>query len=163
MKTICFTPFVIMLMVLTTACSKNTNQTESSGRSDGRQIEYSGMVFFLDSNKSPITNIEVAVANTPDLRNLGLMDVRNLPPDKGMLFIFEQQDRLSFWMANTPLPLDLLFVNSDYQIVHIHHNAKPFSRQQIDSVYPSLYVVEVNAGFAINHDIVEGQYIEFEL
>jgi uncharacterized membrane protein (UPF0127 family) len=110
-----------------------------------------------------ISSIDIAVADTPELRNLGLMDVRTLPWNSGMLFIFAQQERLSFWMANTPLPLDLLFVNSDYQIVHIHHNAQPFSQQQIDSVHPALYVVEVNGGYAVRNDIVEGNYIRFDI
>jgi uncharacterized protein len=103
--------------------------------------------------------VDVAVADTPEKRSLGLMDVRNMPRDKGMLFIFEREENLSFWMANTPLPLDIIFVNRSMQIVRIHHNAQPYSERQFASGEPALYVVEVNAGFCLDHDITEGDLI----
>lgn len=126
----------------------------------GRQIEYRGTLEFLNDT-TVISKIDIAVADDEMSRSLGLMDVRDLKHDGGMLFVFNDNDRLSFWMANTPLPLDLIFVNSNLQIVHIHHNATPFSQQGIDSVYPAKYVVEVNAGYAMRYDLQPGQFISF--
>lgn len=131
-------------------------------RDPGRSLSYTGSVTFMDSGKEDIITIEAAIADTPEKRSLGLMDVRNMPADKGMLFIFDREEPLSFWMANTPLPLDLIFVDSDMKIVRIHHNAQPYSERQFPSGEPALYVVEVNAGFCINNDITEGQFIRFE-
>lgn len=96
-------------------------------------------------------------------RNEGLMDVNSLPEDKGMLFIFEKQRELSFWMANTPLSLDIIFVNKDMQIVRIHHSTSPFTEKNFKSDKPALYAVETNAGFCIAHDIQEGMSVNFQI
>lgn len=94
-------------------------------------------------------------------RNQGLMDVRDLPESKGMLFIFEEQQPRSFWMANTPLPLDIIFVNKDKEIVRIHHSAQPFTEKNFTSGDPAKYVIETNAGYCVSHDIQEGMKVDF--
>jgi uncharacterized membrane protein (UPF0127 family) len=80
-----------------------------------------------------------------------------------MLLIFDTQEQLNFWMANTPLPLDLIFANQSMKIVHVHHNAMPFSTSGIDSVYPAKYVIEVNAGYAIQYDLRAGMSFNYTL
>ncbi|HEX6982180.1 MAG TPA: DUF192 domain-containing protein [Balneolaceae bacterium] len=109
-----------------------------------------------------VSTIEVAVADTDQERSQGLMDVRELGESKGMLFIFEGEQPRSFWMANTPLPLDIIFVNAEGEIVRIHHSAKPFSEENFLSGEPAKYVVEVNAGYTIAHDIKEGMKVGLE-
>jgi len=89
------------------------------------------------------------------------MDVRDLGESKGMLFIFDDSQQRSFWMANTPLPLDIIFVNADYEIVRIHHNAQPFSEQNLPSGKPAKYVIETNGGYCVSHDIQEGMKVSF--
>jgi uncharacterized membrane protein (UPF0127 family) len=95
-------------------------------------------------------------------RNEGLMDVSTLPENKGMLFVFEQQQELSFWMANTPLSLDIFFVNADKEIVRIHHSTQPYTEKNFTSGAPALYAVETNGGFAVSHDIQEGMRVNFQ-
>lgn len=99
------------------------------------------------------------MADDTSERNHGLMDVRDLPQSKGMLFIFEKNEPRSFWMANTPLPLDIIFVNTDGEIVRIHHSTQPFSEENYTSGQPAKYVIEVNAGYCISHDIQEGMKV----
>jgi hypothetical protein len=65
-------------------------------------------------------------------------------------------------MANTPLSLDIIFANSDFEIVRIHRNTQPYSSRSIESGRPAKYVVEVNAGYAVNHDIREGMTIAIQ-
>ena len=89
------------------------------------------------------------------------MDVNTLPDDRGMLFIFDEQQELSFWMANTPLPLDIIFVNEDKKIVRIHHSTPPYSQQNFTSGSPALYAIETNGGYAVAHDIQEGMKVAF--
>ena len=102
------------------------------------------------------------MADDANERNEGLMNVSNLPQNRGMLFIFEEQQPLSFWMANTPLPLDIFFVNEDMEIVRIHRNTPPYTEENFTSGdEPALYAVETNAGFAVSHDIQEGMKITF--
>lgn len=116
---------------------------------------------FVNDSGDTLATIKVAVAKTPNERDEGLMDVNHMPENRGMLFIFNHQQKLSFWMANTPLPLDIIFVNKQKKIVRIHHNAVPFSKKNLPSGKPALYAVETNGGFCVAHDIEEGMKIAF--
>jgi len=118
-------------------------------------------VSFISAAGDTLSSVEVAVADEDSERNQGLMDVRDLPQSKGMLFIFEQNQPRSFWMANTPLSLDIIFVNEDMEIVRIHHSTQPFSENNFESGQPAKYVVETNAGYCIAHDIQEGMQVRF--
>lgn len=143
------------------SCSQTENQKDNNSPR-GRTLDYTREVTFLNSDGETITTIEVAVADDAGERNMGLMDVSNLPADKGMLFIFEKQQPLSFWMANTPLSLDILFVNESMEIVRIHQNTQSFSEKNLTSERPARYVIETNGGFTLSHDIQEGMKVEFE-
>lgn len=105
--------------------------------------------------------IEAALADEQNERNQGLMEVTDLPANAGMLFIFEEENQLSFYMANTPLPLDIMYVNSDSTIVRIYRNTTPYDNSQLPSGEPAQYVVETNGGFAATHDIQEGMRVRF--
>jgi hypothetical protein len=81
-------------------------------------------------------------------RAQGLMRVRELPPDRGMLFVFEQPRVLSFWMKDTYLSLDLVFIAPDGKVLNIARNARPLSLDPIESDGPATAVLEVLAGTA---------------
>ncbi|WP_445666004.1 DUF192 domain-containing protein [Fodinibius sp. AD559] len=151
---------ILSLSLLFLSCSEQ-EKTEDSTQNTGRTLTYEKSVAFLDTNADTLTTIDVAIADSDKERNQGLMDVRNLPSDKGMLFIFDQNQPRSFWMANTPLSLDIMFVNADFEIVRIHKNAPPFSEKSFESEAPAKYVIETNGGFSILHDIQEGTSISF--
>ncbi|WP_440410509.1 DUF192 domain-containing protein [Neorhizobium petrolearium] len=91
-------------------------------------------------------SIELAVTDAQ--RQHGLMYRKEMAPDHGMLFDFGQARRVSMWMENTVLALDMLFIQGDGTISHIKENAVPFSRDIIDSQGPVKFVLEVNAGRA---------------
>ena len=84
-----------------------------------------------------------------------------LPAFSGMLFIFPQEALLSFWMKNTPLPLDIIYINASFTIVHIAENTTPYSTAGIPSKHPARYVLEVNGGFCQQHGIVAQGRVEF--
>ena len=90
----------------------------------------------------------VELALTADQRAQGLMFRKEMPVDHGMLFDFGQARPVSMWMQNTPLPLDMLFIQDNGTISHIHENAVPFSQAIIDSRGAVKYVLELNAGRA---------------
>jgi uncharacterized membrane protein (UPF0127 family) len=71
---------------------------------------------------------------------------KSMPQNHGMLFIFEKPRIISMWMKNTHIPLDMLFVDKNGIIRHIHENAKPFDETIISSVVPVSFVIELNAG-----------------
>ena len=74
-----------------------------------------------------------------------------------------QEKPQSFWMLNTYISLDIIFVNSDMEIVAIQANAQPHSTKRLPSLKPARYVVEVVAGFCAGHGIREGDKIQFDL
>jgi uncharacterized membrane protein (UPF0127 family) len=107
-----------------------------------------GTLDFLRPDGSTITTIAIEIAETDSARMRGLMQRRSLPERSGMLFLGDEVDTLSFWMANTPLPLDILFVGPDSEVVNIARRTRPYSREYIRSTAPAQFVVEVRAGFA---------------
>lgn len=128
-----------------------------------RQLEFISTIHFTTGPDGDIVqSVEVAIADDDRSRSEGLMDVHNLPENSGMFFIFDDEAQRSFWMANTPLSLDIIFVNSEYEIVRIHRSTPPYSNEQILSEVPAQYVVEVNAGFTLAHDITEGMFIRLD-
>lgn len=152
------------LLILISFLFISCNDTETAERTDTeeRTLEYTSEVSFIDVNGNEVSNIDVAVADDDESRTEGLMDVTDLPEDAGMLFIFDENRERNFWMANTPLSLDILFVNEDFEIVRIHQNTTPYSQESIPSEKPAKYVVEVNAGYTLRHDITEGATIRIE-
>ncbi|MBK8552795.1 MAG: DUF192 domain-containing protein [Ignavibacteria bacterium] len=90
-----------------------------------------------------------------------MMYRRSMDDNKGMLFIFETEEPQSFWMKNTVIPLDIMFVNSKKEIIKIHKNTIPFSEKSLPSEKPATYVVEVRGGFADEYGIKEGDGINF--
>lgn len=154
---------LLLLLIPFLFISCQSEKPEQNSDSEGRTLNYTGQLSFLTADGNEITTVQIAVADDEASRSAGLMDVRSLPEQYGMLFIFDDEQPRSFWMANTPLPLDIIFVNSDMEIIRIHRNTQPYSEKNFASDLPAKYVVEVNAGFTTKHDITEGAKIEFEL
>jgi uncharacterized membrane protein (UPF0127 family) len=101
----------------------------------------------------------VYLAQTSEQRARGLMFVKTLPPDAGMLFIYEQPRMISMWMKNTFIPLDMLFIEQGGRIVHIAENATPHSLESISSTRPALAVLEVNGGTVSRLGILVGDTV----
>ena len=77
-----------------------------------------------------------------------------------MLFVFEQEQMMWFWMQNTYIPLDLLYVWSDFIVQHIHTGAKPLDLTQLPSLVPVQYVIELNSGAVAQFDLKVGDKVE---
>lgn len=108
-----------------------------------------------------LVRVPVELAMTPEARARGLMYRHDLPPDAGMLFVFPETETQAFWMKNTPLPLDMIFIDERFRIVGLVEHAVPFSTSPLGPGRPSRYVLEVNAGFATRHHIRAGDRVEF--
>ena len=91
---------------------------------------------------------QVEVMSTEAERAQGLMNRRSLAKDHGMLFDFHRAAPVAFWMKNTFLPLDMIFVGADGKVVSVKHGAKPLDETPIPSGGPTLGVIEVIAGVA---------------
>lgn len=92
--------------------------------------------------------VHVEIADTPSLRNKGLMFREDLTQGQGMLFIFPDEAIRSFWMKNTPLSLDILFFDADGQFLGAQYSTTPFSTKSLQSPAPAQYALEVLAGEA---------------
>jgi uncharacterized membrane protein (UPF0127 family) len=102
-------------------------------------------------------NVELATNEAE--RSRGLMFVKKLPEGQGMLFDFKRDQPVSFWMHNTYIPLDMLFIAGDGRIMHIAENAKPLSDDLIPSQYPVRAVLEVIGGTAEKLGIKPGDHV----
>ncbi len=103
---------------------------------------------------------DVEIADTPDKRARGLMFRESMAEDAGMLFIFERDQVASFWMKNTEIPLDMLFIARDGRIADMHRNAQPHSLRSIRSKMPVFAVLEINAGLTARLGIRVGDRVE---
>jgi uncharacterized protein len=100
--------------------------------------------------------LEVEVASTPEERSRGLMFRKELQPDRGMLFVFGETEEHSFWMRNTLIALDMIFLAEDRTVAGVVANATPRTDVARTIGKASRYVVEVSAGEAGAHAIVPG-------
>jgi uncharacterized membrane protein (UPF0127 family) len=115
----------------------------------------------------PVTNLTVGffqitaeVAEKPEERAVGLMGRRSLPPNHGMLFVFEQPSQQCFWMRNTPLPLTIAFIAEDGKIVNFA-DMVPFSEQPHCSAKPVKFALEMTRGWfqqrgVLPNDVIQG-------
>ena len=113
-------------------------------------------IMFLRPDGSSTATLSVSVAHTNRSRKKGLMFVKDLPKNQGMLFIFPEEQQLTFHMKNTYLPLDMIFVNRQKKVVGILHDVPPLNQIKRKVDKPSIYVVELNSGQARELQISEG-------
>lgn len=130
------------------------------------EVEYytftkEGELIFTDSLGTLKTKIDLEIADTEYKRELGLMNRNQMKENEGMLFVFPIQGNQSFWMRNTLISLDMIFVNDEKKIVTIHKNTKILSDTSYPASKPAMYVVEVLAGFSDRHNIQVGDKIDW--
>ncbi|MDC7236130.1 MAG: DUF192 domain-containing protein [Spirochaetales bacterium] len=102
----------------------------------------------------------VEIADTPETRAAGLMHRKDLPSDRGMLFIFEQEQRMSFWMKNTHIPLSIAYISKAGEIKEIY-DMTPLSEKPVPSRHSVLYALEVNKGYFEEKGIAPGDRVQF--
>ena len=124
----CFSFFVVISVFF--FCSKKD--------SDVVQITLKG--------KKDSVSYFVELAVTPQEAQTGLMWRKSMPQNQGMLFVFPQPKIIKMWMKNTYIPLDMVFINSQNQVICLRENAQPLDESVITCPYPVQKVLEVNAG-----------------
>lgn len=102
---------------------------------------------------------QIEIADTEDEREAGLMFRQTMTDDRGMLFVFDQTEGVGFWMKNTPMPLDLIFIGEDGRISAIR-KGEPQSEAVIAPDAPVRFVLELKAGTAARQGIAEGDLIK---
>ncbi len=110
--------------------------------------------------RAPLT-IKAEVAATDHQRQMGLMFRESMADDEGMLFLFPTERHNAFWMHNTLIPLDMLFIDADWKVVGIVENARPLTDDSRSVNKMSQYVLELNAGAASRYGLGEGTEVRF--
>jgi hypothetical protein len=145
---------VILFLIINPFSKKENTDSEYMFKKDGE-------LTFTDSLNNSKTKIDIQIANNDFDRELGLMFRKQMDENKGMLFIFPEEARQSFWMRNTLISLDMIFVNALNKIVTIHRNTQTLSDQSYPSSAPAKYVIEVNGGYCSKYNINEGDKMNF--
>lgn len=108
------------------------------------------------------TCFELEHANTPKRRSRGLMFRESLDKKKGMLFSWERPRFINMWMKNTQISLDMIWLNSEQEILCLKKNTKPFDLTPIGCNQKAIYVIELNAGSIKKYQIKKGKRFRFK-
>jgi len=147
----------ISLIFLIVSCGNNQHKTSSSNVKNTEFLFHKdGLLQVSDSIGNKITQFDIEIASDAYKRETGLMYRTSMKPQQAMLFIFDQEKPLYFYMKNTYIPLDIIYINKEKEIVSIAKNAKPLDETTLPSQFPAKYVLEVNAGIADQFDIKKG-------
>lgn len=164
------THFLILAMILLFSSCKNQKKPKADPNIPPKFVskqepifEKEGELFFISDKGIAKDTLNIQIADDSEKRRTGLMHYKELGENEGMLFIFEKEERQSFWMKNTAIPLDIIFINEQKEIVDIAPNNKPYSLKSITSLEYALYILEVNAGYCNDKNIEIGDEISFEL
>jgi uncharacterized membrane protein (UPF0127 family) len=120
-----------------------------------------GTLTFYRANGDTLKTIDIEIADSGPERQRGLMRQQSLGYDRGMLFIFDEVDEKGMWMKNTPLPLDIVFVAPDSQVINIARRTTPFSEENIEPAAPKKFVIEVRAGFANRFELTDSTRVRW--
>ena len=112
----------------------------------------------ITTKEGQIFTVEAELASTQEERNFGFMERKKIPDGTGMLFIFEYDQKLSFWMKNTPHPLSIAYIDSNGIIREIY-DMTPFSLSSIESTVSVRYALEVPQGWFLKNNITPGDKI----
>ena len=111
---------------------------------------------------STLAKLDIEIADTEYEIQTGMMYRQNMEDQQGMLFIFEQTGPRSFYMKNTLISLDILFIDENLKIKRIHRNAEPLNEAGIPSGGPVKYVLEIKAGMSDRWELLEGDIIQYK-
>jgi len=147
----------ILLLLLTGACTSDSDPSSKNPSA----FEEEGSLTFLHADGDTVRTIAVEIADTESERQRGLMRRRSLGYDRGMLFVFDEVSTNGMWMKNTPLPLDIVFIAPDSQVINIARRTTPFSEETIEPAAPKKFVVEVRAGFADRFGLTDSMKVHW--
>jgi uncharacterized membrane protein (UPF0127 family) len=138
---------LLAALLLTAACSPQATEPQT-GTMPGldKSFEFGSLTVINDAGETLV--FDVYLATKPEQHRRGLMFVRNMPEDTGMLFIYPGEQIRSMWMKNTYIPLDMIFARADGTVTNVIADTVPQTLQSNASSEPARYVLELNAGTA---------------
>lgn len=152
-----FVGLIVLLIVFSDTFVTNTENVANE--------QLAVVTFFPNNSTSVVMTCEVA--SSPEKRSVGLMFREELPVDEGMLFVYDSPHNVSFWMKNTFIPLDIIFLNETGTVINVEEAdveidvpAEKLERYLSDG--PAQYVVEINQGLCKLYDIGVGTNVSIE-
>lgn len=142
------------------SCKKEQNKTINSVKIE---FKHEGNLQLIDSLGTVKQNLKIELADNDFERQTGLMYRKKLDTNKGMLFIFDDIRVRSFYMKNTYIPLDIIYIDSNNIILSIIKNAEPLNQKSLPSEGPVKYVLEINAGLSDLWDLQPGDKINYKI
>ncbi len=134
-------------------------ESPSIASDTGVPFRKEGTVTIFRSQDSPL-NLDVEIADQEEERMQGLMYRYSMKENQGMFFIFPYEEPRSFWMKNTFISLDIIYINKYFEIVSIQKYTQPKSTYSLPSEKPAQYVLEVVAGYTDNYNVGPGDKVE---
>ena len=159
-------PLYILLIYLgisLNAC-KNTTKQNITSQQKTEQISFTkeGKLTILDSLEQLKAQFDIEFARDDYERETGLMYRKTMQDNQAMLFIFKDEQPRYFWMKNTYIPLDIIYINAGKQIVSIAKNAQPMNETSLPSRLPAQYVLEINAGLSDDYALKKGDKVSWK-
>ena len=163
------------LLIFLSGCSSQTNtrsdsipKSQSQSDAPSRKpvipsCKEDGRIFVIRNAHDTVISIPVEIVDTESGRNLGLMYRDQLSDTCGMFFIFEREQRVSFYMKNTILSLDMFFIKGDGKLITVHEYTTPFDEGSYPASELCRFVLETTAGFRARHGIKLGDRITYRL
>lgn len=140
------------------------NSTKSEGKSLTKEVTFKKegeLILKKAETDSVIAKLDIEIADDEYQTQTGLMYRHSMPDNEAMLFIFPDEQTRAFYMKNTEFSLDIIYLNSEKEIVNIQKNAMPFDETSLPSEAASMYVLEVNGGLADKWNLQKGDKIHF--
>ena len=138
---------VLIIIGLSLSCGKQVNRKKEILEIPEPKFIKQAIAWVINDIDT-LQTIDIELAKTPGKRSQGLMYRKSMKKNQGMLFIFKEESIQSFFMKNTYIPLDLIFIDRNGRVVDIAKRAKVMDLSSIISNKPAMYVLEVNAGLS---------------
>jgi uncharacterized membrane protein (UPF0127 family) len=145
-------------MAAAAACGSTTSASEAPLERSPAGLDQVPLTITSSNGEHRFT---VEVARTPEEQAQGLMNRNSVPPDRGMIFPYDPPVQVSFWMKNTLVPLDMIFIGADGKIGRIAANTTPMSLDPVASIDPVSAVLEVAGGRAAELGIKQGDKVSW--
>lgn len=154
---------LLLLALLVAGCRDEPPQRPAAPDQPAAEIPFrkDGTLTFYREHGEDIVTIDVEIAQGDSATQRGMMQRTSLPERSGMLFLMPRVERHGFWMANTPLSLDITFVGPDSVVLNTAKYTRPYSTQTVYAEGLSEFIVETPAGFTDTHGIVAGDRVRW--
>ncbi len=154
----------LLITVGMLSCKNDSSSEHKSIDTEDIQFTKEGELTFYGQDSTVLKTVNIELAKSAYEQQTGLMYRKSMAENQGMLFIYSnEQPRPYFYMKNTYIGLDLIYINAAYKVVDINANAQPFDESTLPSDAPAQYVLEVNDGMAQKWGIQIGDFVKMNL